>query len=147
VLFLDDLQWADPGSLRLLELILLDPERRYVLIVGAYRDNEVGGEHPLTRTVEALRKARVDTTEIRIGPLGADDVTALLSEALDQPAASVAPLAQVVVDKTQGNPFFMNQFLGTLHAERLLRFDARSGAWGYEIDKIRAHQVTENVVD
>jgi predicted ATPase/anti-anti-sigma regulatory factor/tRNA A-37 threonylcarbamoyl transferase component Bud32 len=147
VLFLDDLQWADPGSLRLLHLLLNAPERRHLLIVGAYRGNEVNVAHPLVLTLDDLRKSGGTMSEIKLGALAPDDILALLVDTLSCTAEKVAPLARVVQEKTHGNPFFINRFLAALHAEGLLRFDAPSGSFAWNIDAIRAHQVTDNVVD
>src|SRR4029077_17538365 len=79
-LFLDDLQWLDAATLDLLEHLITDPEVRHVLLVGAYRDNEVNPSHPLMRTLEAIRKAGATTQEIVLAPLGLDDVGQLVAD-------------------------------------------------------------------
>jgi predicted ATPase/anti-anti-sigma regulatory factor len=146
VLFLDDLQWADPASLELLRVILTDEERGHLLLVGAYRDNEVVAGHPLLPTLEGLARAGVPITTIDLRPLDGDDVTALLSDALAQPADEVLPLARVVHEKTHNNPFFVRQFLEMLAQEKHIYFDTASGRWTYDLEAIAARDVTDNVV-
>ncbi|WP_437641732.1 AAA family ATPase [Sorangium sp. So ce854] len=145
VLFLDDLQWADPASLKLLQVVAADPERAHLLVLGAYRDNEVYEAHPLRVALGEIEKAGAPLRELALKPLGLSDVIELLSDTLAAAREEVEPLARVVFDRTRSNPFFVRQFLGALHAEGLLRFQA--GAWTWEIDRIRRRTVTDNVVD
>ncbi|WP_438036947.1 AAA family ATPase [Sorangium sp. So ce204] len=145
VLFLDDLQWADPASLKLLQVLAADPERGHLLLLGAFRDNDVYAAHPLRVALDEIEKAGAPLRELKLGPLALADVIALLSDALSAARADVEPLARVVFDRTQSNPFFVRQFLGSLHAEGLLRFE--KGAWTWELDGIRRRTVTDNVVD
>ena len=123
-LFLDDLQWLDTATLELLERLVTDPEVRHVLLIGAYRDNEVSPSHPLMRTLAAIRDAGARAQEIVLAPLGLDDVERLVADALRCGANSLA-LALLVYEKTGGNPFFAIQFLTALVEEGLLRFDRR----------------------
>ncbi|AUX23236.1 serine/threonine protein kinase [Sorangium cellulosum] len=145
VLFLDDLQWADPASLKLLEVLAADPERAHLLVIGAYRDNEVDPAHPLRLALAAIEKAGAPLREIALSPLALPDVTALLSDALSAAPDRVEPLARVVFERTQNNPFFVRQFLGALHAEGMLRFEA--GAWTWDLERIRRRSATDNVVE
>jgi predicted ATPase/two-component sensor histidine kinase len=146
-LFLDDLQWLDAATLELLEYLLGDPEMRHLLLVGAYRDNEVGPTHPLTYTLEKLRRGSDRVREIVLAPLRIQDVAELCSDALHVDAQAARPLAELVHDKTDGNPFFAIQFIGALVDEGLLTFDSGSAAWQWEIDAIRAKGFTDNVVE
>jgi hypothetical protein len=115
-LFLDDLQWLDAATLELLEQLITDPDVRHVLLVGAYRDNEVSPSHPLMRTVEAIRKAGARMREIVLAPLELDDVHRLVVDSLHSNRDSAHPLARLVHEKTGGNPFFAIQFLTRLPA-------------------------------
>src|SRR6201981_772342 len=146
-LFLDDLQWLDGATLELLEHLMTDPEVRHLLLVGAYRDNEVSSSHPLTRTVDAIRKAGGRMQEIALSPLGLDDVGRLAADALHCEGDSGHPLAQLVHEKTGGNPFFAIQFLTALAEEGLLRFDPDAVAWIWDVERIRAKGYTDNVAD
>src|ERR1700757_222756 len=146
-LFLDDLQWLDAATLDLLERLVTQPEIRHVLLVGAYRDNEVGPSHPLMRTLEVLRKAGAQVQEIVLAPLRLDDVGALVSDAVHCEPERAEPLVQLVHEKTGGNPFFAIQFFTALAEEGLLAFDAVAGAWQWDIHRIRAKSYTDNVVD
>src|SRR6202043_1807405 len=146
-LFLDDLQWLDAATLDLLEHLVTHSEVRHLLLVGAYRDNEVSPSHPLVRTLEAIRKAGARVQEIVLGPLGLDDVGQLVADALHCGLGRVRPLAQLVQGKTGGNPFFAIQFFTALAEEGLLAFDPVTRAWQWNIDRIRAKSYTDNVVD
>jgi predicted ATPase len=146
-LFLDDLQWLDAATLELLERLVTHSEIRHVLLVGAYRDNEVGPSHPLMRTLEAIRSARAPVHEIVLAPLGLDDVSRLVSDALHCEPERAGPLAQLVHEKTGGNPFFAIQFLTALAEEGLLRFELDTVAWIWDVERIRTKGYTDNVVD
>jgi PAS domain S-box-containing protein len=146
-LFLDDLQWLDAATLELLEQLITDPDVRHVLLVGAYRDNEVSPSHPLMRTLEAIRKAGARMQEIVLAPLKLDDVGRLVVDSLHCNRDSAHPLAQLVHEKTGGNPFFAIQFLTGLAEEGLLAFDADAATWISDSARIRAKGYTDNVVD
>jgi predicted ATPase/signal transduction histidine kinase len=147
VLFLDDLQWADLASLRLLSLLLSDPESGYLLVIGAYRDNEVDAGHPLSAAKAEIRKAGTRIVEIILEPLHLPDVNQLIVDALGCDTQRAAPLAQLVFDKTQGNPFFINQFLLSLYKDQWLTFDAASGSYRCDLEGIQKAAITDNVVD
>ena len=146
-LFLDDLQWLDTATLDLLEHLVTHSEVRHLMLVGAYRDNEVGPAHPLMRTLEAIRSAGARVQEIVLAPLGLDDVGRLVADALHCEPERARPLAQLVQEKTGGNPFFAIQFFTALAEEGLLAFDPVAPAWQWDIDRIRAKSYTDNVVD
>jgi serine/threonine protein kinase len=146
-LFLDDLQWLDAATLDLLEHLVTHPEVRYLQLIGAYRDNEVGSSHPLRRTLEEIRKADGRVHEIVLAPLELDDVGRLIADALHYEPERARPLAELVQEKTAGNPFFAIQFFIALADEGLLAFDPVAAAWRWNIDSIRAKSYTDNVVD
>src|SRR5712664_1179549 len=146
-LFLDDLQWLDAATLDLLEHLVTHSEVRHLFLVGAYRDNEVSSSHPLLRMVEAIRKAGARVQEIVLAPLGLDDVGQLVADALHCEPEHARPLAQLVQEKTGGNPFFAIQFFTALAEEGLLAFDPVTRAWQWNMDRIRAKSYTDNVVD
>jgi PAS domain S-box-containing protein len=146
-LFLDDLQWLDTATLDLLEHLIRHSEVRNLLVVGAYRDNEVGAAHPLLRTLETIRKTDARVHEIVLAPLGLDDVGRLVADAVHCEPERARPLAQLVHEKTGGNPFFAIQFFTALAEEGLLAFDPVAPAWQWDMDRIRAKSYTDNVVD
>ena len=146
-LFLDDLQWLDSASLDLLEHLVTHSEVLHLLLVGAYRDNEVGPSHPLVRTIEAIRQTDARVHEIVLAPLGLGDVGRLIADTLHCEPERARPLAQLVQEKTGGNPFFAIQFFTTLAEEELLAFDRAASAWVWDIDRIDAKDYTDNVVD
>ena len=146
-LFLDDLQWLDAATLDLLEDLLTRSELRHLMLIGAYRDNEVDATHPLTRKLDAIRRAGAQVQEIRLAPLARDDLGQLIADALRCEPAGAAPLAQLVHEKTAGNPFFVIQFLHALAEEGLLAFDHDAARWRWELERIHAKSYTDNVVD
>jgi PAS domain S-box-containing protein len=146
-LFLDDLQWLDAATLDLIERLVTHPEVRHLMIIGAYRDNEVTPSHPLVRTLEAIRRAGVRVREIVLAPLGLDDVSRLVGDALHCEPERARPFAQLVQEKTGGNPFFAIQFFTAMAEEGLLGFDSVSRAWQWDMNRIRAKSYTDNVVD
>jgi PAS domain S-box-containing protein len=146
-LFLDDLQWLDAATLELLEHLIPHSEVRHLFLVGAYRDNEVRPSHPLMRTLETIRKAGTRVEEIVLAPLGLDDVGQLVADAMHCEPERARPLAQLVQEKTDGNPFFAIQFFTALAEEGLLAFDPNTLAWQWNLDRIRTKSYTDNVVD
>ncbi len=146
-LFLDDLQWLDTATLELLERLIADPSMRHVLMIGAYRDNEVSSSHPLLRTLAAIRDAGAKVQEIVLAPLGLDDIERLVVDAVHCDPRSAGPLALLVHEKTGGNPFFAIQFLMALAEEELLRLDRGTSAWTWDLDRIRAKGYSANVAD
>jgi PAS domain S-box-containing protein len=147
VLFIDDLQWLDPASLTLLEYLGTPRDNQSLLFIGAYRDNEVTLAHPLHLTLDAIRRAGTRITPLVLGPISRTDVALLISRALHVSTDAAAQLAEVVHDKTGGNPFFATQFLLSLHEEGAITFDSSSGEFGWDMAEIRARSVTDNVVD
>jgi predicted ATPase/signal transduction histidine kinase/GAF domain-containing protein/CheY-like chemotaxis protein len=152
-IFLDDLQWLDAATLKLLEHLVTHPDVRHLLMIGAYRDSEVSASQPLMQTLAAIRRTGAVVREIVLAPLSRDDVTQFVADTLHCGPARAGPLAQLVFEKTLGNPFFAIQFLASLSDEGLLRFatDARAetevGAWIWDLPRIRAKGYTDNVVD
>jgi PAS domain S-box-containing protein len=152
VIFLDDLQWADNASLKLLELLMSDRDTRYLLLIGAYRDNEVNSVHPLTIALEEIRKSNATVNQIVLAPLDLTNLNHLIADALHCSLDQSKPLAELVLSKTRGNPFFTNQFLKSLYQEGVLKLTPPSppelwGGWQWDIAKARAMAVADNVVE
>ncbi|HEY9604880.1 MAG TPA: AAA family ATPase [Allocoleopsis sp.] len=147
VVFLDDLQWIDSATLKLIELMLLDEQTQFLFLIGAYRDNEVTPTHPLALAVENLRKQGAVLQEIFLAPLTLEPLNQLIAETLHQNADAVCSLAQLVLRKTEGNPFFVGEFLRSLYSENLLSFSAEYLSWQWDIVQIQAQNITDNVVE
>jgi serine/threonine protein kinase len=146
-LFLDDLQWLDAATLDLLEDLLTQPDLQHVMLIGAYRDNEVDSTHPLMRTLEAIRHAGATVEEIILAPLACDDLGLLIADSLHCAPERATPLAHLVHEKTAGNPFFALQFISALAEEALLTFDHGDARWSWDLHRIHAKGYTDNVVD
>jgi predicted ATPase/class 3 adenylate cyclase len=152
VLFLDDLQWVDAGSLQLLQQLMLSPGLTHLFLIGAYRDNEVTPGHPLILTVEALRRAGGTVNELVLRPLNLLNLEELLQDTLGCTREAANPLAELLLSKTNGNPFFLREFLKSLYTEQLItleRTPSKEGepAWRWDLGQIRARNITDNVVE
>ena len=147
VIFLDDLQWADAASLQLIKLILTDEETRSLLLIGAYRNNEVSGTHPLAMKLQDLAADGVYPTIILLTPLTLDHLEDLLIDTFHSDRTIVVPLAQLVHQKTGGNPFFANEFLKILADDGHIRFDLGQRRWTWDIQALQDLDITDNVVE
>lgn len=148
VLFIDDLQWADLASLKLLKSIISDKNSRYLLFLGAYRNNEVDATHPLTVIVEEIQSEEFKVSKLLLGNLFQADIEEMLVDAT-QHNNKTQELAKLIFDKTQGNAFFVNQFIHALYSEGLLALTSKGNTqeWSWDIGKIRELDITSNVVD
>ena len=147
VLFLDDLQWLDGATLDLLEDLLAQADVQHLLLIGAYRDNEVDPEHPLMQKLTAIRRSAARVSDIKLGPLDGEHIRRLIADALRCQVEDAASLSQLVQAKTAGNPFFVLQFLNALIDEGLLAFNHEARRWSWDVDRILAKGYTDNVVD
>ena len=147
VLFLDDLQWADGASLQLLQQTTSTLFTQYILIIGAYRENEVSEAHPLMLIFNEIQKSGNTINKIRLNPLNVSDVNQLISDTFHCEGKQSRPLAELVMTKTGGNPFFVNEFLESLHAEKHLTFNFQSNRWEWNVARIRSLDTTDNVVE
>ena len=145
VMFLDDLQWADSASLSLVQVLMA--ESKTLLLIGAYRDNEVFAAHPLMLTLDALRKAGATVNTITLQPLSQDSLNQLVADTLHCEERLAQPLTELVIQKTQGNPFFATQFLKALHQENLITFDADAGYWQCDIVRVWNTALINDVVE
>ncbi|MEL7242215.1 MAG: AAA family ATPase [Cyanobacteria bacterium J06573_2] len=146
VIFLDDLQWADSASLKLIQL-LMSNESKYLLLIGAYRDNEVFPAHPLILTLEEIVKTEAIVNTITLTPLQQESLNQLVADTLNCFPLTAKPLTQLVYQKTKGNPFFSTQFLKVLYEDGLIKFDSDAGSWVCDISEVRALALTDDVVE
>ncbi|MEM1172485.1 MAG: AAA family ATPase, partial [Cyanobacteria bacterium P01_H01_bin.35] len=147
VIFLDDLQWADSASLNLLKVLILESETGYLLVLGAYRDNEVFPAHPLMLTVDEMQKQGANINTITLTPLDKKDITQLVADTLLCSTKIATPLSELVAQKTSGNPFFTTQFLKGLHQENLIKFNNDQGYWQCDLTQIQQLALTDDVVE
>ncbi len=147
VLFIDDLQWADSASLNLMQLLMGEADTRYLLFLGAYRDNEVNPIHPLMQTLGEIQKLEVRINRINLMPLSRKSINHLVADTLSCSPEVAMPLTELVMSKTKGNPFFSTQLLKALYEEGLIRFDRQQSYWQCDIGEIRALTLTEDVTE
>lgn len=149
VIFLDDLQWADSATLKLLEVIMAEQQLGYLLCIGAYRDREVDVHHPLLKMRDRLQTKSVTIHNVVLTPLKIEDIAQLIAETLHQTSESenVTSLARLLFQKTSGNPFFINEFIKSIYQEKLFTFDRILQCWQWNLEQIEALGITDNVVD
>lgn len=177
VIFLDDLQWIDSASLKLIQLLATDIENQYLLIIGAYQEQEVDASHPLMLTAEAIRKAGGTVRAIALSPLNINSVNQFLADTLNCVPEKSLNLAELLFQKTAGNPFFLTQLVKSLYSKKLLQFkfapseklvdiaehnlsdlaqqvlervgekDLITGEWQWDIEQIQEMGITDNVVE
>ncbi|MCC5658058.1 AAA family ATPase [Nostoc sp. XA010] len=147
VIFLDDLQWADNASLKLIQLLATSTEKQSLLLMGAYRDNEVNAAHPLIQMVEEIRQGKGVVNQVSLSALSLPDINQLIADTLHCQPENSLPLAELVQLKTGGNPFFINEFLKSLYTEGLLEFDRQTNKWQWSIEQIHNQGITDNIVE
>ena len=146
LLFLDDLQWADVSTLRLLEYLVRADGERSVLIVGAYRDNEVQPGDPLHLSIQAFERSQARIEHLRLGPMPDADVAQLIADTLHSSTERVDALVELCLEKTRGNPFFLGQFLRSLYEQGDILYQRERGEWQWDLERIRRRGMTDNVV-
>ncbi|WP_298626191.1 AAA family ATPase [uncultured Legionella sp.] len=146
VIFLDDLQWADSSSLSFIGNLLHDRETKYLLIIGAYRDNEINAHHPLQLSLDNLNRNQITSSTLHLQPIRLNDVHQLLHDALSGTLEQLQSLAEFVYEKTQGNPFFINEFLKLLYQQKLLKFSYELSIWEWDLDEIRHQSANDTVI-
>ena len=146
-IFLDDLQWADAATLKLIQLIMTEAKTPYLFAIGAYRDNEVFAAHPLILTLDEIRKDSATINQITLAPLDQLALNRLIADTLSCPLETAFPLTELVFAKTKGNPFFATQFLKSLYEDGLIAFDFNTSYWQCDIAKVRALAVSDDVVE
>ncbi|MEG3929357.1 AAA family ATPase [Microcoleus sp. D3_18a_C4] len=147
VIFLDDLQWADSASLKLIQLLTSDRDRRYLFLIGAYRDNEVSPVHPLVLTLSDIQHTGATVNTITLAPLDRSELNCLIADTLACSRALALPLTELVYQKTQGNPFFSTQFLKSLHEDGIIEFNFEARYWQCDIARVRTLALTDDVVE
>ncbi len=145
VIFVDDMQWADPASLDLLNALATSLHGKYLLLICAYRSNEVNSDHPLTKTLESIEASRVPITKLELRNLSEKALNELISDALHCGPWYAEELSKIVFHKTKGNCFYALELLKSLYREDILRFDHDRKAWVWDAEEIAKKSVSENV--
>ena len=147
VIFIDDLQWLDMASIGLINAITLDKNTCFLYLICAYRKNDVSKSHVLTGMIKSLEEKSVNVKNLALTALSLENISSFLSDSLHTNNAKVTELAQLVEQKTLGNPFFMTQFVNRLHIQKLLNFSIKEKSWQWDIKKIINADITDNVVE
>ena len=146
-LFLDDLQWTDAATLKLIELMMTDKTLKNLFLIGAYRDNEVSATHPLMELVNELQKKEIAMARVNLTNLGLMHISQLIQDTVFCDRSRAKNLAKLILTKTEGNPFFVNQFLLNLYSKNLIKFDYEFQDWDWDLDEIKQQNITDNVVE
>ncbi|MDJ0837994.1 MAG: AAA family ATPase [Acidobacteriota bacterium] len=147
VIFLDDLQWADSATLRMVEILVEDRTLKGLLLIGAYRESDIGNTHALHHTLLRLRGIEARVQHIFLNRLRSEHVTQIVADTLRTGTEEVTALARLVYRKTEGNPFFVNEFLKALHKEKLIFFNEEKDIWTWDEAGVSRKGVTENVLE
>jgi predicted ATPase/signal transduction histidine kinase/tRNA A-37 threonylcarbamoyl transferase component Bud32 len=149
VIFLDDLQWVDAGTLKLVQALTTNTESKYLLVIGAYRDNEVTSTHPLIQTVRKLEKNNIAINHVNLQPLSLNNIIQLLGDTLNNTQNNIyklTSLGELLFNKTGGNPFFLTQILITLYQEKQLQFNFSTVTWQWNLQEIQAIGITDKSI-
>lgn len=147
VIFLDDLQWVSAATMALLQEIVSDSELHHLFLIGTYRDNEIGASHPLALAIKELDASGTQFSQLKLHPLALEHVNQLIADTLHCSPEESLPFAELVLQKTNGNPFFVTQLLQSLYQEGLIQFDHLLRRWRWDLKQIEAVEFTNNVVD
>lgn len=147
VMFIDDLQWVDSASLKLIRMLVSQVELRYLFFIGSYRDNEVDQTHRLKIFLNEVQRSGINIHSMELSPLKLNHVNQIVATTIGSTEKESQPLSNLIFEKTQGNPFFVNQFLNTLYDHRYIQFSTRKKCWVWDIEAIRRQNITDNVVE
>ena len=147
VLYLDDLQWIDLSSVKLLQVLLEDLELEGLFFIGAYRDKELSSTHPLVTMIDGLGHSEISIENIHLMPLSQQDINRMVADSLQTDPQKTEGLTRLVYSKTGGNPFFTEEFLKNLHNTKLLRFDNQQACWQWDLERIKLADLSDNVVE
>lgn len=146
VIFLDDLQWADLATLRLMQVLMCQSDG-HLLVVAAYRDNEVSSAHPLLQVLDEIREMKTAITSIVLSPLTIEDLNSLVADTLSLKSETTRALSEFITRITQGNPFFSNQLLKSWHEDKLITFDWQTQSWQFDLVTIQSQAQTQDIVE
>jgi serine/threonine protein kinase len=147
ILFLDDMQWADMATLKLFEMLATAANIYYIFMIGAYRDTDVDSNHPLMLTLNRFNETEFTIEEVQLNPLPMAGLAGLITDTLACSPSKAEALARVVMDKTRGNPFFIDQFLRDMYVKKMIRFDTESYSWVWDVKRIQEAEITSNVAE
>jgi len=147
VIFLDDLQWIDEPSLKLIENIITNPDNAYLLVIGGFPDINTAADHPVKKTLKHIREQNINVGIIEPGPLDLSHIKRLLAETLSLDMENVTPLAEICFKKTRGNPLFLKQLLELMHDDGGIVFNPEEGRWEFDFEKLKQVKITDNVAD
>jgi histidine kinase len=147
VMFLDDLQWIDSASLKLIQMLMTAPDSQHLLLIGAYRSNEVGAAHPLMLALNEINNTNAIINHIFLSPLDLTNINQLIADTFNSNPETTLPLAELINSKTRGNSFFIKEVLKFLYENNLLNFDFKASSWQWNLEQIQASQITDNVAE
>ncbi|MBW4518697.1 MAG: AAA family ATPase [Scytolyngbya sp. HA4215-MV1] len=147
IIFLDDLQWADKASLQLIQRWMTALNDQHLLVIGAYRDQEVNAAHPLTQLLNDIQTAGGTVHRIVLPTLELAEIDRLIQDTFHCKPERSLPLAELTLQKTDGNPFFINEFLRFLYQHKLVDLNIQQGTWQWDLQRIQTAKLPSNVVE
>jgi PAS domain S-box-containing protein len=147
VIFLDDLQWIDEPSLKLIENIITNPDNAYLLVIGSFPDLGTVADHPVKKTIKHIRQQNINVGIIEPAPLDLSHISRLLAETLSLDMEKVSFLAEICFKKTRGNPLFLKQLLELMHDNGGIFFNPAEGRWAFDFEKLKQVKISDNVAD
>jgi len=147
VVFIDDLQWADSSTSKMIELFMTYTDIKNIYFICAYRDNEINNNNSLLMLLNGINNINKNIEKINLGSLNIEDIYKLILDTLKCDIKKAKELGNVCFEKTMGNPFFINQLLKSLYWRDLISFDNNNGCWNFDLEKIKEQSITDNVVE
>ncbi|MEK7990062.1 MAG: AAA family ATPase [Thiotrichaceae bacterium] len=145
VIFLDSLQWIDNASFQLLKTILTDEKTNSLLLIAGVRPNDE--QHlMIDELIQEAEKHQIKYENISLQALKLEDIEQIVADTLHCTLDYAHSLAELLLSKTEGNPFFVNEFLENLYKENLLKFNFKQKQWEWDVKEILAMDMTDNVV-
>ncbi len=145
VLFIDDLHWSDEGSLNLLAELTKKVSRTNLLILGTYRDNEVGHEHGLTMIKREADAKDFSLVELKLNILNNKTLDQLITGILGEKESDKSQITGYILEKSHGNPFFAINILREMVEDKILT--QHDSGWITDWDRLNKMPVTDSMID
>jgi len=143
VLFFDDLQWADAGSLELLAGLASDHPPETLMLICGFRDDEIAANPAAQKLVDELTGDRVGAKLLTLPPLGPDETAELLADTLGRSTSEIQGLARRVGPKSQHNPLLIRRLMFHLWDRDLIRYQHGAG-WVWDERQLTEAEITDD---
>ena len=145
-IFIDDMQWADIATINLLQHLVESSDSTNLLLIFAYRDNEISASHPLNQLLIDIKKTTAFNSHINLLPLDSTAIGQFIAASLSLKLDKIQPLVDIVIEKTAGNPFFIKEFIKSLNQQGILTKNKKN-QWHWDERLTQALAATDNVIE